>query len=278
MANYLFTDGTGKVTETNSREELRTLAANATEPEKTRVWIFNSNEWISYPAFCKKYPETVKQVKTLTTTIPDKSEANGSGKKWLKKFLFAAIIISGAFLVFNFTNVKWEKAAPLSITAARPENVPVMDIDSLITVIEFARFKILDRSTRTNLRLRNTWPERIILQLNADRESSSAGSRFKKIEISIDNTTGYNVDNAVVKFQVWKNGRVNRTDTLQFSDIRIDKMPVRQLEEVIRGDSLSISFQSLKAKQFNFCYSSNTKNNSGNYNDRWFCPGGTVGE
>ena len=278
MAKFLFTDGSGKLTETDSREELRTLAGNTTEPDKTRVWIFNSNEWISYPAFCKKYPETIKQAKPVAAINPGVPLANGNGKGWLKKFLFAAIIISGALLVFNFTNVKWEKATPLSISAARPDNVPVIDIDSLIASIEFARFKVLDRSTRTNLRLRNTWPERILLQLNAERETSSAGSRFRNTEISIDNTTGFTIDNAVVKFQVWKNGRINRTDTLQFSDIRIDKMPVRHLDEIIRGDSLSVSFQSLKAKQFNFCYSSDTKNNSGNYNDRWFCPGGTPGE
>ncbi len=275
MAKYLITDGTGKMTETDSREQIRLFEETSAETGKIRVWVFNTNEWISYQSFCKKYPETQKQAKPEQVSRPLRNEP---GKKWLKKFLFAATITAVALLVFNFTNVKWEKAEPLKITAARPENVPVVDIDSLITVIEFARFKTLDRSTRTNFRLRNSWPERILLQLSADREKSNAGSRFRNIEISIDNTTGFNVDNAVVKFQVWKNGRVSRTDTLEYKQVRFDRMPVRQINDVIRGDSLSVSFQSLRAKQFNFCYSAGTKNNSGNYNDRWFCPGGSAVE
>ncbi len=91
------------------------------------------------------------------------------------------------------------------------------------------------------------------------------------IDIFIDNTTGFNLDNALVKLSVWKNKKLNTTDTLRFSNIRYDKLLTRALDAVYRGDSLSVSFESIRAKAFNFCYSAAVKNSSGNYNDRWFC-------
>jgi hypothetical protein len=179
--------------------------------------------------------------------------------------------VAGAFLVFNFTKIKWKKAETVNIVAARPDNVPVMNIDSLISDIEADRGTLLDRSTKTNLRLRNTWPERIELKLQSEKETSSAGSRFFNINIAIDNTTGFDLDNAVVKLSVWKNEKISVSDTLRFSNIGYDKLLSRVWDAVYRGDSISVSFESIRTKAFNFCYSAAVKNNSGNYNDRWFC-------
>ena len=142
---------------------------------------------------------------------------------------------------------------------------------SLIMTIEMGRGTLLDRSTRTNLRLRNTWPDRIELKLNAERETGSAGSRYHPIDVSIDNTTGFNLDEAIIKLNVWKNGKVNATDTLRFTNILYDKLSSRQLSDTYQGDSIAVSFESIRAKSFNFCYTASAKNNSGNYNDRWFC-------
>ena len=196
---------------------------------------------------------------------------NGKGKQWLKKFLFVSGAVAGVFLIVNFTKIKWTKAAPVNSTASRPANVPLMDIDSLIMMIEDDRGVFLDRSTRTNLRLRNDWPDRIELRLNAERETGSGSSRYFNVDISIDNTTGFNLDEAIVKLSVWKNGRTNTTDTLKFNNIRYDRISSRQLSDAYRGDSIAVSFESIRAKSFNFCYSAAVKNNSGNYNDRWFC-------
>jgi len=151
-----------------------------------------------------------------TTAIPART---GRGKQWLKKFLFVSGAAAGVFLIFNFTKIKWNKAAPVNSIAARPANVPVMDIDSLIMTIEVDRGDFLDRSTRNNLRLRNTWPDRIELRLNSERETNNSTSRFFYIDVSIDNTTGFNIDDALVKFNVWKNGKVNTTDTLKFKNL-----------------------------------------------------------
>jgi hypothetical protein len=283
MNKYLFTDGINEVKELQSQEELQTQIGTAPYPDKIRIWIFSSNEWISYAAFSKKYPFSIKREKPATindnpsaTSKPRLKDAVGpeqpaTRSHWLKKFLFVSSAAAGVFLIFNFTKMKWTKAAPLNISAARPANVPLMDIDSLIMTIEDDRGIFIDRSTRTNLRLRNTWPDRIELKLNSERETNNAGSRYFNIDISIDNTTGFNLDEAIVKLSVWKNGKTSNTDTLKFNNIRYDKLSARQLNDSYRGDSIAVSFESIRAKAFNFCYSAAVKNNSGNYNDRWFC-------
>jgi hypothetical protein len=276
MNKFLFTDGTNGVKEVQSQDELESLIESATQPDKIRIWLFSSNEWISYAAFRKQVPLTSRKEKpdttnSLTPLTNDRQQRPAASKQWFKKMLYFTGAAAGVFLVFNFTKIKWEKGTPVNIGAARPANVPNMDIDSLVDEIEYTRDQALDRNTKTNLRLRNTWPERILLQLVADRETSGTGSRYFNVDVSIDNTTGYNLDNALVKLSVWKNNKVSLTDTVRFNNIRYDKLSKRQLDYRYKGDSISVAFESIKAKAFNFCYSAATKNNSGNYNDRWFC-------
>jgi hypothetical protein len=272
MNKYLFSDGINGVKELQSQDELQTHIDNARDTGKIRIWIFSSNEWISYAIFEIKYriPQINKiNVPTIITNETGKKAT--IGKTRLKKFLFVIGAAAGVFLIFNFTKLKWTAASPVKFTAARPVNVPMMDIDSLIKIIENDRGLVLDRNTRTNLRLRNTWPDRIVLMLNAERETSNAGSRFFNVNISIDNSTGFNVDNAIVKLRLWKNNKVDRTDTLLFNNIRYDKLCSRQLKNTYRGDSIVVSFESIRARSFNFCYSALLKNNTGNYSDRWYC-------
>lgn len=144
-------------------------------------------------------------------------------------------------------------------------------MDSLIQVIETTREQKLDKVTLTNLRIRNTWPDRIELQLKTDRDSGDAGTKFYHVELSIDNTTGYNIDNAVAELKEWKNNVATRTDTIHFSNIGYSSLANRAVDTEYRGDSLSVSFLSIKAKSFNFCYSADKESNYGNFNDRWFC-------
>ena len=266
--------------EVQSQEELETLIESAEQSDKVRIWLFSSNEWISYAAFRKQMPPVSRKEKLVAVNsngpvvndeLLQKYPPKKTGYRWLKKILYVTGATAGVFLVFNFTKIKWEKAEPVNATAGRPANVPDMDIDSLIYEIEESRGQAIDRNTRTNLRLRNTWPERVLLQLAADRETSGDGSRFFNVDVSIDNTTGFNLDNAIVKLSVWKNKKISLTDTLHFNGIRYDKLSKRELDYRYKGDSISVSFESIKAKSFNFCYAATTKNNSGNYNDRWFC-------
>lgn len=283
MDKFLFTDGTNGVREVQSQQELENLIASAPRPESIRIWLFSSNEWISLAAFRKQVPAfiTKSKIPANSNSVPVPIPGNLSTtaiyqpparrNHWLKKMLYFTGAAAGIFLVFNFTKIKWEKADPVLSNAARPANVPVMDIDSLIYEIEDTRGQSLDRNTKINLRLRNTWPERILLHVTADRETNNSSSRFFNIDVSIDNTTGLNLDNAVVKLSVWNNQQVSMTDTVRFGSIRYDKIAKRELEFRYKGDSISVAFESIRAKAFNFCYSAATKNNSGNYNDRWFC-------
>jgi hypothetical protein len=277
MDRFLFTDGTNGVREAQSKEELENWIVAAAQPGQIKIWLFSSNEWISYAAYRKLIPASgliapKKENPAGNLTQPATPFIKPARRSsWLKRSLYITGIAAGTFLIFNFTRVKWDRADPLSNAAARPANVPLMDIDSLISTIEENRGQSIDRNTKNNLRLRNDWPERILLQVTADRETNGSSSRFFNVDISIDNTTGFQLDKAVVKLQVWKDQKPQMSDTLHFSSIRYDRLSKRELDFRYKGDSLSVSFESIKAKAFNFCYSAAVKNSSGNYNDRWFC-------
>ena len=271
MDKFLFTDGITGVKEAPSAEELENLIESSEQPDKIRIWIFSSNEWITLAAYRKHFPALTKRERIASAVPVDRGVAPVRRSHWAKKAFYLVAAATSVFLVFNFTKVNWETADPLRSTGSRPANMPDMDIDSLITVIEDDRGQMLDRSTRTNLRLRNTWPDRVLLQVGASREKSSAGSRFFDVNISVDNTTGFLIDKAVVRLFVWKNNKSSVVDTFHFNTIRYEKLASRQTDMRYRGDSISVDFESIRAKSFNFCYSENVKNEHGSHNDRWFC-------
>ena len=276
MEKYLFTDGTNGIREAHSKEELHSFIQSTGDPEKIRIWIFSTSEWISYTDFSKRSVAKVIPFKK-TTIQEDKKKDTAIVRQPVKKNsrlikLFIAIITGvTVFLVYNFTRVKWRTISPLQIAAARPANTPQLNVDSLIQVIETTREQKLDKVTLTNLRIRNTWPDRIELQLKTDRDSGDAGTKFYHVELSIDNSTGYNIDNAVAELKEWKNNVATRTDTIHFGNIGYSSLANRVVDTEYRGDSLSVSFLSIKAKSFNFCYSADKESNYGNFNDRWFC-------
>jgi hypothetical protein len=274
MEKYLFTDGTNVIREVESREELQLLIQSAAEPSRIRIWIFSTSEWISIADF-NKQPSRQNSFIKKTAPASDVKETGKPARKssipgFLKKISIGIVTAAAIFLVYNFTRVTWHKASPISIAAERPINTPEVNVDSIIETIELLRGQKLDKITKTNLRIRNTWPDLVQLQLSTDRDTSKEGSRFYNLELSIDNSTGYNIDNAVVKLNVWKNGEAS-SDTIHFTNITYASPAKRKIETLYRGDSVSVSFISIRSKAFNFCYSSDKKSNSVNYNDRWFC-------
>jgi hypothetical protein len=275
MEKYLFTDGTNVIREVESREELQSLIQSSAGSPRARIWIFSSNEWITVSDFNNRSSrQTASIVKKEPVVEPGEIRKPGRRSAFpglLKKTLFGTVTAAAIFLVYNFTRVTWTKAAPLAIVADRPSNTPVVNVDSIIESIEISRGQKLDRTTRTNLRIRNTWPDLIQLQLAADRDTNKDDSRYHNPEVTIDNSTGYNIDNAVVKLSLWKDSEVINSDTIRFTNIGYASPAKRTMEGLYRGDSISVSFISIRAKAFNFCYSSDKKNNSPNYNDRWYC-------
>ncbi|MBL7740767.1 MAG: hypothetical protein JNK14_16225 [Chitinophagaceae bacterium] len=276
MEKYLFNDGTNVVREVQSKEELESLIKASADPAKVRIWLFDTSEWITLADLGKRSSAFYSPVKKETPLKEAKEETESARIKkgipsFLKKALAGMILFLVIFLVYNFTRVTWTKASPVSIVAERPANTPEVDADSLIGTIELLRGQKLDKITRTNLRIRNTWPDLLQLQLTADRDTSREGLRYYNLELSVDNSTGYHIDNAVVKFAVWRNGNMNSSDTLKFTDIGYAAPAGRKIEGVYKGDSISVSFSTIRSKAFNFCYSVDKKSNYGNYNDRWFC-------
>ncbi len=273
MEKYLFTDETGGIKEVQSDEELNTAIQAASRPEKIKIWIFSTNEWISYADFSKRSRIIAKKSNPVPIQVhaADKiSSPPAKEKSWLKKTVLFTLAGATVFLVYNFTRIRWEKMTPLSLRAAQPANVPITNADSLIEWVEFIRGQKLDRVTKTNFRIRNTWPERILLQLDAERDTSHLGTKYHDIQFILDNATGYLIDEAIVKLTVWKNNEMN-SDTFHFNNTGYATPAMRTIEKEYRGDSLAISFFSIKAKSFNFCYSADKQSNYGNLADRWFC-------
>ncbi len=277
MKKFLFTDGTNGVREAQSEEELRQLIEATAVKDAVRIWLFSTSEWMSYADFCKTFPYFFKVKKVTQATngvhIPDAGPTvkPRSRQRLAKKILLYTVIGTGIFLVYNFTRIKWEQAAPLQVQATRPANVPYMDVDSLIADIEFTRGQRIDKNTKFNLRTRNTWPEKILLQASGEHETSTSGDKYFNVTVSLDNATGLKLDKAVVRFVVWKNQKQSSRDTLQFGAIPYGQAIKRELPGTFRGDSISLAFESITARSFNFCYSIDKENHSGNYNDRWFC-------
>lgn len=278
MVKYLFTDGTNGVKEVQSQEELQTLIAASTRQDKIRIWIFNSNEWVNYASYTQVIPEskpTVISTRKNDIAAEDSSSISSqrriNSRQWLKKFLFFGISGAAIFLVYNFSKLKWQVAEPFTITASRPANVPLMNVDSVIQAMEEIRGQKLDKTTRTNLRIRNTWPDRLLLRLFSGRDTNNSVARYHTIQISIDNTTGYNVDQAIVKLAVWSKGQVKTTDTFHFKNIGYAMPAEREVGNTYQGDSISVSFQLIRARSFNFCYAADKKSNYGNVNDKWYC-------
>lgn len=277
MEKYLFTDGTNVIREVQSKEELHTLIQSTADRHSVRIWAFNTNEWISYADFTKAIPSTpptpVKKVNERKQAARAVSPAVKAERQyqWFKKVLVAIVAGATILLIYNFTRARWARVSPATANAVWPGNVPPMDMDSLVQLIEEARGQKLDKVTRTNLRIRNTWPNRLQLSVKAEKDSSSAGLRYHDIELSLDNSTGYAVDQAVVRLTIWKDDAPGTIDTIYFKDIGYS-LPARQtVTGEYRGDSLSVAFSSIRATAFNFCYAEDKTSNSGNFNDRWFC-------
>jgi len=275
MKKYLFTDGTNVIREVQSEEELQTLIQSSAELDKIRIWIFNTNEWLTHAEFCKQKFGRVTALKNDSgrEDPPKKSPVSQKpvGPLRISRVLILLIAAVAIFLVYNFTRIKWRNIPALEVVAQRPVNVPIMDVDSLIREIEFARNQKLDKITATNLRIRNTWPDRIQLKLKSDRQAANGDIKFYNVSLFVDNSTGYNVDEVIVELNSWKNNEVASKDTFQFNSIGYAQPSTQAIPGEYRGDSLSVSFLSLRSKAFNFCYSAEKESNYGNLNDRWFC-------
>ncbi len=271
MEKYLFNDGTNGVREVRSKEELDKLIQSAENIAAVRIWVFNTSEWLNYNDFKKLYALAVIPARKRVPPSANLPAAPVRSYKWIKRLLLLVVVIGVAALGYIFTREKWVKLAPVSIQASVPENMPVLDIDSLIAVIEKPRKKALDEVTRTNLRIRNSWPDRVRAQVFAQRDSSGRTILFNNLQLSIDNATGYKIDEVVIRLEVWKGGAISREESFAFKNVGYDALTKRDINRSYKGDSLLMVYEKVRSKAFNFCYEEKKKSTSGNMNDRWFC-------
>jgi len=277
MEKFLFSDGAHAIKEVYSSRELRSLLDQTERKETIRIWKFNSNEWMGYEEFIKKFPSC--QLVKIDKEVPAYNFVPETAivvkhvplRKKIGKLLLFLLLPPAIILVFNFTRPGKLTAGQVTIKAQRPENVPMMDVDSLIKDIEINRGETIGKNTKNNLRLRNTWPERILLKATVQKRNNNRKMVFEDVQVSLDNTTGYNIDKAIVKLMVWNNNKAVPADTIQFTGIPYTGIVNRSLGGHYTGDSISIAFEQIFAPAFNFCYADKVENRSGNYNDRWFC-------
>src|SRR5690606_30158441 len=203
-----------------------------------------------------------EQINPIDATVPV-PKSRGRWKRRLPAYAFIAVCI---FLVFNFTKLRWEKPEQVTLTASRPANVPVMDVGSLIADIEYTRREKIDRDTKSNLSLRNTWPDVIRLEISAACKGSDRKNKYSSTAMKLDNTTRHTTNGAVVMLNSWKGGKITNIDTFHFSNIGYNRAVHREIKHEVKADSISVAFQSIQAKTFNFCYSISKDNPSGNYN------------
>jgi hypothetical protein len=75
MKKYLFTDGTNVIREVQSDEELQALIQSSAELDKIRIWIFNTNEWLTHAEFCKqKFGRTAAPLKNEPEIVAKKEK------------------------------------------------------------------------------------------------------------------------------------------------------------------------------------------------------------
>jgi hypothetical protein len=275
MEKYLFNDGINGVREVQSREELQQLAENA-DSRLAKVWVYSSNEWISLAEFSTLFPAPAAQKRNGTAREkgpPQKPAPRAAQKSFGTGFrlLLGAALSLCIFLVYNFTRDKWEPMEEIRIRPARPENAPLIDVDSLITQLEAGRGQRLDKTTRTNLRIRNNWPDQILLSAQVRRDSSKSGIRYHDIEFVLDNATGYQLDELELEWAVWRGNDQRHKGELRFENIDYSRPARQSLPGIFVGDSMSIRIRSIRAASFHFCYSHDKQSNYGNLNDRWFC-------
>lgn len=274
MEKYLFTDGTNVTREVESKEELQKLIQLSADPTRIRIWIFNTSEWITLSDFNKRLSVPPAKIPKETPKVPvppPLPQRRFVLPPFLRKSILALAAVTVIFLIYNFTRVSWRKASALSVMATRPGNTPLTNIDSIISTIEQLRGQKLDKVTRTNLRIRTNWPDLLQLRLDCDRDSSRQGIRYYNMNLMLDNSTGYQIDQADIRITIWKDGEVADTDTVRFYNIGYSKPGRQEVDGMYEGDSISVAFTSIRSRAFNFCYSENKKSNYGNYNDRWFC-------
>jgi hypothetical protein len=290
---FLYNDGSGTIREVGSKAELDYYLSISPDKSRVRIWLFHNSSWITWQEYSKmdlvevKQRETIvakpiNEVKEVVAPAPpiDKPKPARSKRTVTKPLqillnICIVLVVAGGVYAALFYNTKeWSDEKAFEVTATRPENAPALSIDSIIHSLEVKEKKTLGTLTKMNLRLRNNWPEKIVLVLKGQRQQQlkkDSIHRFTKLEWIVKNSTGYEIDEAEAVVTVWKNGSAQTQDSYRITGIGLREPANLPIPNTYKGDSLTIHFKSLRSFGLNFCYTYDQPTISGNPNDKWFC-------
>lgn len=295
---FLFNDGSGKIRELSSKEELDYYISISPDKNKCRIWLYRSSHWIGYEEYLHRAAtnrsqwngqhETVKPVPVVEKIAPiapppppvsrEKKPRPSTITKPLQLLLNICIVLvvaGGVYAALFYSTKEWTDPRSFDTVAVRPANTPPLNVDSLIYTIEVKEKRTLDKLTKMNLRLRNNWPEKIVLTLQGQQQvhlKKDSIHRFDNLQCIVKNFTGYTIDHAVVTLTVWRDGSTKTQDTFRLEQIDHRGDPYTlNIHNTYKGDSLTIQFRTIRSFGLNFCYSYEEPTISGNPNDKWFC-------
>lgn len=295
---FLFNDSSGKIRQMSSKEELDYHISISPEKHKVKIWLYHSSSWVSYQEYVKssivnretvngkgeteKPVQATVTVKTFTPAPPpivkERKPRPPTVTKPLQILLNICIVMvvaGGVYAALFYNKREWTEPKSFETITIRPPNAQSVNTDSVIHTIEVKEMRTLDKLTKMNLRLRNNWADKIVLTLQGQQEihlKKDSILRFTKLQCIVKNFSGYEIDQAVVSINVWKDGVVKTQDTFRLQQIGYRGEPYTQtISNTYKGDSLTIHFQSVRSFGLNFCYSYEEPTISGNPNDKWFC-------
>lgn len=300
---FLYNDGSGKIKEVSSKEELDYYIGISPDKNKIRIWLYHSSNWIGYQEYLKivhrasSMPARAAQVVNpapasagaavssfppASSPVPapivkEKKPPPETVTKPLQIILNICIVLvvaGGVYTALFYNKQEWTEPRVFGITAPRPANAAVMNMDSLIRMLEAKELRTLDNLTKLNLRLRNNWPDKIVLTLQAEARKhlkKDSLRQFNNLEWVVKNNSGYELDEAVVALNVWQDGEVNVQDTFRLTGIGYREPFTMNISNSYKGDSLTVHFYSIRSLGLNFCYTYEEPAISGNPNDKWFC-------
>src|SRR5688572_24344992 len=219
---FLYNDGSGKIREVSSKEELDYYLSISPDKNRVRIWLFHSSSWISYQEYLKAVildretsngkretgipaksttpiVETPKPVKAEAILSPFITEPAPPVKEKIPRpptvtkplqiilnICIVLVVAGGVYAALFYNKKEWTEPRSFEVTAARPANTPELNVDSLIQTVEVKELRTLDKLTKMNLSLRNNWPEKIVCSLQGAQEKhlkKDSINRFRNLEL-----------------------------------------------------------------------------------------------
>ena len=162
----MYNDGSGKIREVSSKEELDYYLSISPDKNKVKIWLYHSSSWVSYQDYLKSIgnrqwaidkvetakpvADSPKQVKEETILNPyitepapppvkEKITRPPTVTKPLQIILNICIVLvvaGGVYAALFYNTKEWTDPRRFETKAPRPANMPDLNMDSLIQIVE----------------------------------------------------------------------------------------------------------------------------------------------